>query len=112
MTSASAEVEGRNRSTAAHTGVPAQINNAVCYHQNLSNDKLVTIPGHPCDNSNVTCGVFPTSGAAFLHTARATRRPQSSRMNARQAEALSSVSELLLIKLVSRSLWQGSKHPL
>ena len=32
----------------------------------------------------------PTSGAAFLSTARATRRPQSSRMNARRAEALSS----------------------
>ena len=32
----------------------------------------------------------PTSGAAFLNTARATRRPQSSRMNARRAEALSS----------------------
>ena len=32
----------------------------------------------------------PTSGAAFLSTARATRRPQSSRTNARRAEALSS----------------------
>ena len=32
----------------------------------------------------------PTSGAAFLSTARATRRPQSSRMNPRRAEALSS----------------------
>ena len=32
----------------------------------------------------------PTSGAAFLNTARATRRPQSSRLNARRAEALSS----------------------
>ena len=32
----------------------------------------------------------PTSGAAFLETARGTQRPQSSRMNARLAEALSS----------------------
>ena len=40
---------------------------------------------------DVTSGVCAsTSGAAFLSTARATRRPQSSRMNARRAEALSS----------------------
>ena len=32
----------------------------------------------------------PTSGATFLNRARATCRPQSSRMNARRAEALSS----------------------
>ena len=62
-----------------------------CYHQNLSNDKRVTILGLPCDNRQ--CHLWRnsrTSGAAFLNTARATRRPQSSRMNARRAEALSS----------------------
>ena len=87
-----------------------------CYHQNLSNDKRVTSLGLPCDNRQCHQWAYsPTSGATFLNTARATRRPQSSRMNARRAEALSSasqVSEFLLIKLVSRSPWQGPEHPL
>ena len=102
-----------------------------CYHQNPIKRQAGDHPGLPCDNRQCHLWAYsPTSGETFLNTARSTRRPQSSRMNARRAEALSSarlanavpglscplqwsqVSEFLLIKLVSRSSWQGSKHPL
>ena len=62
-----------------------------CYHQNLPGDKRVTSFGRPCGSRRWSPVAYSlTSGAASLSTTRATRRPQSSRTNARRAEALSS----------------------
>ena len=91
MASASAEVAGRNRSTAAHTGVPAQINHAFLLSSKPIKRKAGDHPWSSLRKQTMSPVAYsPTSGAAFLNTARATRRPQSSRMNARRAEALSS----------------------
>ena len=61
-----------------------------CYHQNLSSDKRRPALVFLARTDNVTSGVFSYEWSSFLSTARATRRPQSSRMDARRAEALSS----------------------
>ena len=50
MASASAEVAGRNRSTAAHTGVPAQISHAVLLPSKPIKRQAETSLGLPCEN--------------------------------------------------------------
>ena len=61
-----------------------------CYHQNLSSDKRRPALVFLARTDNVTSVVFSYEWSSFLSTVRATRRPQSSRMDARRAEALSS----------------------
>ena len=98
-----------------------------CSHQNLSNDKRVTILGLPCDNRQyVTCGVFSHKWSSFSQysscdssTAVLTYECSTSRSSEfctsgergtwlELSLQWSQVSEFLLIKLVSRSSWKAT----
>ena len=69
MASASAEVADRSRSTAAHTGVPAQTSPSPSKSiKRQAGDQ----PWFPCDTQTRSPVAYSTtSGAAFLSTARA-----------------------------------------